>query len=619
MKKIYLTLSLGTILFAFCTSCQKEDVTTEPEIHVVKPEPTPTEDVIDYSTYAKVLILGESDDMLSNCFPSRFINASTTASEDENYELVVVNKLESATSNAQAVSSCVKTFINGGAIIIFNSSYSDYVKFHEALMGAQGDEMIYDTPVRNIPCALYTISDMVKNTLASSESDIMPAVVMKATGAGYVFPSPKTVVISQSDGIEDEQTGEISGFETVVEGKENELCEPTPYSYGKLCEDILKWAETDDATPNGQLEDIANAGIDIPIWRNIYFRARDAGTDLIIERHVNFRDDYRVWSVYDTKNEKDLYLIRSSIVFEGSRVGPGPSHNRDCYDWYESNIVRGFYGPYLYEIESTAQMDGVEPMMSDISPSGSIGSTKYTCGFNWSISGGVTAGSSPGLNFGGSLGLSLSWDVDVPHLKMQLTLNNNKPDYKYTAGIVPDSYFTFPGYLWHDFAKDDLNRDIILPQKWIWTIPSKPGDVFYMKGIVSATLQMLGVKMGILRSLPSYHNAKYYGNDQFRIALPAPPRVDQRWRENCTPASDKLNQFLSLKYKDMFFHEMFHVPAHTEQDTTKISAFINDFTKNILPYDKQIWKDNGLTGTYTFTWKRAESDKNYKTFTYVVE
>lgn len=387
---------------------------------------------------------------------------------------------------------------------------------------------------------------------------------------------------------------------------------------------IIKWMNKSVEESRIQLRDggtdIKDMGKIITIPLNFDYNTTLLGKHYVglkenFVRHINQRFVYRVWSVYDLANQKDIYLIHRDVIFEGSALKPEPT---DPGSWLQDvDGKKRYYGPFLTGIEVKTEFSDPSCEMLDVQPQNPMTSTTYSEGFSWGINAGLTLSSNPGLNIGGGITLSTQQSTTVPDLQMSVVFDYNKPFFKYEPHWPekwPEGHFVGDK---HDIAVDNIKSDLDLSQKWIYLVKPNDNSTYSIKDSFSNRIDFLYSKTGFFENIDSYYGIRYNWSD-FRVDLPAPPRAVQEWRMFCETADTELVRFLSESYKNYFYDSPFKIATATASDMQPIDLFIKDF-ENHLNNDRALWKSRGFTGTYTFVWKQTNTPDVYTKTTFTVE
>lgn len=327
--------------------------------------------------------------------------------------------------------------------------------------------------------------------------------------------------------------------------------------------------------------------------------------------------NYEIWSV-NNKYGSDFYIISQEISLNNSQLHCGPAEKKEWGTWkvaqsFGDSNLNGAYWAYFNGVKAEHEFQGGAAILSNVSPQNDMsGSTSYTCGINWSLTGAFIT---PNISSGFSVSKTKSYSI--PDIKKQYQQNSNNPSWTYTATTHPKATLKwlrsgFDCWWEHDQTKEIYRSDFVLGHSWIWEVKNASKQ-YSIKSNIKVSLEGLAVGKGYKTKTISM--LKVFETEQSHtITLPQPPRFEQQWTMDMEPDNKAAFDRLKESFPNSWI-ETFSLYTTTKDDRKCIDAHIQTLIRNLETNPRKV-KNAGITDDFTLVWKELNGTTDYKSYTY---
>lgn len=331
------------------------------------------------------------------------------------------------------------------------------------------------------------------------------------------------------------------------------------------------------------------------------------------------RVNYQIWSV-NNKYGSDFYIISQEISLNNSHLHCGPAGAREWAKWKVKEAfddtdgnMTGAYWAYFSGVKVEQEFQGGAAIISNVSPQNDMsGSTSYTSGINWSLTGAFIT---PNISSGFSISNSKSYSI--PDIKKQYQQSGNNPSWTYTATTHPDAAMkmgVFKELDWeHGQAKEIYRSDITLGHIWIWEVKNASKQ-YFTKSNINVSLEGLAIGRHKKKRKNITRRKVFQTEHSHCITLPQPPRFEQQWTMDMEPDNKAAFDRLKESFPNSWI-ETFPLYTTTKDDRKCIDAHIQTLIRNLETNPRKV-KNAGITGDFTLVWKELNSTSDYKSYTY---
>ncbi len=629
LKTIYMKKTFLCLL-AVClslTACHKaEDSSEEAEIIGVNPENPTDEDIVKQTFSLKTFVYPEATDNseFGKAIARRCV--SLTSENITDADMVIISDIQVPDRSEEEISDIARMLYNNGALVYLMPTAANFTSFVHSIQTCQ-DRLISLGELQICP-AFSTIDCLDYNSGTFMEMEgkdvFARAICICNNGVNTVMSAGDYQVDTYCYEL-NEETGEIT--EIPVEGKPDSKVEETAAECGMLAEMLCEWIESESQKAANETGTNSEPYVkDFDFSGTLHYMASDACDHFDpsnLHRYIPYKIAYTYWPVYVVGNDEDHYLMTRKVWIQGSQLDPGPS---EIHTWWGNNRDRGeFYGPYLSNVRTLSTCNQIQDLI-DYKPKNNFTRTSYLETVQMNLGGGVTIGTNPSVNIGGSYNKSTSVGTTAMDLSLNVTLLSLlNPEYAYSATNRPSTHWSWPR-VYHDTAVMNYHQDLSFESGWIWRVrnaKSKSNTPYRVDDKTAITIQMLGCRV-----VPFYTYADYYdkvftlNNWQDLMKL---PHFDQLWGTEVVRKGspidpqevERLEKFVEERYSEFWSKKLFHVYCDSETDTKNIENFRNRFI-DVLKNDQQIWINHGFTGTFTFTWRLNKDRNKYYEYDFTV-
>lgn len=402
------------------------------------------------------------------------------------------------------------------------------------------------------------------------------------------------------------------------------------FERGQMADNLVSWLNKGKSSrpekPSAgdaptDLKDLMNA----QIFTNVYWSDNsDANYKKWNYRRCQVETTYFIWALYDFDHDRDYYLIHQEFTLHHGQLGCTTSKKGwDCIDG--DNCYLGSWG---YDTTNTIQLLDSEGKpfntgvtMMDVEPTTHGGSSSYSSGMSWNLSGNIgltTQGPSGGL--GGGVSFSESYTTTVPDYSAELKSEGSKANWFYKAGNARiKGHFAWDANdADHDVIPACYRDDITFHQSWKYSIehPQKNYklDTVHNHGII--WYEGTDTWWYMTDTFYHQHNEKHYVFD-----INPPVRFKNSWYMNIEVPEgmnqEKVRKFM-IEHYTKFWSESFTNYGFSATDYSGIDIMMNKFKSDILN-DLGSWTAAGFKGKYKINVHPSTSSTVYASFDFTVD
>ena len=318
---------------------------------------------------------------------------------------------------------------------------------------------------------------------------------------------------------------------------------------------------------------------------------------------------YEIWPVNNTTGT-DYYLIHQHLLIENSKLEIGP---KESMKW-DGHLATQYYGKYkaayhayLAGITNEARLLLTKDkyFTDHVSPTNEIGEVSFSQGSSWSLNKSFVS-----LELSGSVSMSKSYSYTVKALELYYEKDKNGVlHWNYYASEHPHCTASNT-YAAHSEPKKIQISDLDLDYCWIWRVPNAD-TIYSFRGIVTATLEGAWMKH---KTWYKVGYKQFNTKDSIEIALPQPPRFQQKWQMSLVPYNDSAFKHME-KFLDGYFVANKYLNTITKDDTVNINRWIETVctvVKNNPRTVQEAYK-NQKSVSFDLIWKDLINSKDYAT------
>ena len=322
-----------------------------------------------------------------------------------------------------------------------------------------------------------------------------------------------------------------------------------------------------------------------------------------------------VWSACDIAAQKEWYLVKTSVVCNNQQLN-------NVTEWSDKYV-----SPYFEKCSIKSYVNGATVDASKCSPQNSAGSTNFTSGSGFSIGANAglnSSGPSAGLSVGYSVSQSSSRSIPDISVKFEPAADQHSAKWSFTAPKVE-------GY-WDGLvskcngAKSIQTNAVTFDTYTIYTRPSNFAPKYKtieLTTTVNVNLEMLTSWIGGLGRLTSRWYDRSTGWIYFDYIKKPSNLVGEYIMSFSAPegTTPERYELLNKALRDYIDDWETNVKYYTFGDITSPNGPLDKVAKSYFSGPKQkittnkdVLKDRGFSGKYTFYIRNVSTGKNVTSF-----
>ena len=608
-------------------SCNDNDDNTAND-NIEDIEPSPKEDALTVNVSSKTFIFNADYSSTAAALSKRLKNIADRI--DETVESVVINDNCIPSLTEQDYRDIMSVILRGGSIVYCSPTQDNADKLFRNLQRV-GSQYEQNSIIESTEEGIAAFDNIMRINEGTNGVMIPPSLKMSTTNGVlcdiYAFKGRDTYIVDNLDEskvvetltIGDEEDNDRAPVRENLQIQANDINDD--YLTGLHADGLAKWIDKENniftkfnqmirghallrsAMKANEVEAIELDNIAAASTVDYSFTAYGAYKTAPVTL------TYEIWPVNNTTGT-DYYLIHQHLLIENSKLEIGP---KESMKW-DGHLATQYYGKYkaayhayLAGITNEARLLLTKDkyFTDHVSPTNEIGEVSFSQGSSWSLNKSFVS-----LELSGSVSMSKSYSYTVKALELYYEKDKNGVlHWNYYASEHPHCTASNT-YAAHSEPKKIQISDLDLDYCWIWRVPNAD-TIYSFRGIVTATLEGAWMKH---KTWYKVGYKQFNTKDSIEIALPQPPRFQQKWQMSLVPYNDSAFKHME-KFLDGYFVANKYLNTITKDDTVNINRWIETVctvVKNNPRTVQEAYK-NQKSVSFDLIWKDLINSKDYAT------